>query len=161
FEIITGSYPHVWPYALNLAKAGTPWGDVRVRRAINYCVNRESLVTLLNGLAEPAVGIFKKNDPYFGNPKEHYTYDPAKAKALFKEGGYGPDKPLKAKVMISTSGSGQMHPLPMNEFLQQNLKECGFDIAFEVKGRPRRRVPGRKGRSSGSGGRSDGCWEVD
>ena len=25
-----------------------------------------------------------------------------------------------------------MLPLPMNEFLQQNLKECGFDIAFEV-----------------------------
>jgi ABC-type transport system substrate-binding protein len=34
--------------------------------------------------------------------------------------------------MISTSGSGQMHPLPMNEFLQQNLKECGFEISFEV-----------------------------
>jgi peptide/nickel transport system substrate-binding protein len=34
--------------------------------------------------------------------------------------------------MISTSGSGQMQPLPMNEFLQQNLKECGFDISFEV-----------------------------
>lgn len=34
--------------------------------------------------------------------------------------------------MISTSGSGQMLPLPMNEFLQQNLKECGFDVSFEV-----------------------------
>ena len=34
--------------------------------------------------------------------------------------------------MISTSGSGQMLPLPMNEYLQQNLKECSFDISFEV-----------------------------
>jgi len=34
--------------------------------------------------------------------------------------------------MISTSGSGQMLPLPMNEYLQQNLKECNFDISFEV-----------------------------
>jgi peptide/nickel transport system substrate-binding protein len=132
FEIVTGSYPHVWPWTLNLAKADAPWSDVRVRRAINYCVNREGLVTLLNGLAEPAVGIFKKTDAYFGNPREQYTYDPAKAKALLKEAGYGPDKPLRAKVMISTSGSGQMQPLPMNEFLQQNLKECGFDISFEV-----------------------------
>jgi len=132
FEIVTGSYPHVWPWILNLAKVNAPWSDVRVRRAINYCVNRDGLVTLLNGLAEPAVGIFKKTDPYFGNPKEQYSYDPAKAKALFKEAGYGPGKPVKAKVMISTSGSGQMQPLPMNEFLQQNLKECGFDISFEV-----------------------------
>jgi peptide/nickel transport system substrate-binding protein len=123
---------HVWPWILNLAKVNAPWSDVRVRRAINYCVNRDGLVTLLNGLAEPAVGIFKKTDPYFGNPKEQYSYDPAKAKALLKEAGYGPGKPVKAKVMISTSGSGQMQPLPMNEFLQQNFKECGFDISFEV-----------------------------
>ena len=51
---------------------------------------------------------------------------------FYREAGFGPNQPVKAKVMISTSGSGQMLPLPMNEFLQQNLKECGFDISFEV-----------------------------
>jgi ABC-type transport system substrate-binding protein len=132
FEIVTGSYPHVWPWVLNLAKEDSPWKDVRVRRALNYCLNREGLVTLLNGLAEPSVGAFKTTDPMFGDPKEKYKYDPAKAKALLKEAGHGPDKPVKAKVMISTSGSGQMLPLPMNEYLQQNLKECSFDITFEV-----------------------------
>jgi peptide/nickel transport system substrate-binding protein len=132
FEIVTNSYPHVWPWVMNFGKPDTPWSDVRVRRAINYCVNRDGVVTLLNGLAEPAVGVYNKNDKLFGSPKEHYAYDPAKAKALLKEAGYGPDKPVKAKIMISTSGSGQMLPLPMNEFLQQNLKECNFDISFEV-----------------------------
>jgi hypothetical protein len=34
--------------------------------------------------------------------------------------------------MISTSGSGQMVPLPMNEFLQQSMKLGGFDLDFEV-----------------------------
>ncbi|HJY49962.1 MAG TPA: ABC transporter substrate-binding protein [Stellaceae bacterium] len=132
FEIVTNSYPHVWPWVLNFGKPDGPWADVRVRRAINYCTNREGLVTLLNGLAEPAVGIYHKSDPYFGQPKQQYSYDPDKAKALLKEAGYGPDKPVKAKVMISTSGSGQMLPLPMNEYLQQNLKDCNFDISFEV-----------------------------
>ena len=132
FEIVTGSYPHMWPWVFNLAKDDSPWKDVRVRRALNYCLNREGLVTLLNGLAEPSVGAFKPVDPQFGKPKEQYKHDPAKAKALLKEAGYGPDKAVKAKVMISTSGSGQMLPLPMNEYLQQNLKECGFDISFEV-----------------------------
>ena len=34
---------------------------------------------------------------------------------------------------ISTSGSGQMLPLPMNEFLQQSLREnCGVEVGFEV-----------------------------
>ena len=132
FEIVTNSYPHVWPWVFNLGKPDSPWKDVRVRRAANYCTNRDGLVTLLNGIPEPAAGIYNKTDPYFGNPKEKYTYDPAKAKALLKEAGYGPDKPVKAKIMISTSGSGQMLPLPMNEYLQQNLKECNFDISFEV-----------------------------
>src|SRR5260370_36562801 len=35
--------------------------------------------------------------------------------------------------MISNSGSGQMLPLPMNELLQQNLKEaCGVNVEFDV-----------------------------
>jgi len=132
FTITQGSYPHVWPWELNMAKKGTPWEDVRVRRAINYCVNRPGLVTLLNGLAEPSVGIFKQSDPQFGNPTQKYIYDPTKAKSLLKEAGYGLDKPVKLKIMIATSGSGQMQSLSMNEFLQQNMKECGIDVSFEV-----------------------------
>jgi ABC-type transport system substrate-binding protein len=34
--------------------------------------------------------------------------------------------------MITPAGSGQMLPIPMNEFLQQNLKPLGFDLAFDV-----------------------------
>jgi peptide/nickel transport system substrate-binding protein len=39
---------------------------------------------------------------------------------------------VKAKIMISTSGSGQMMPIPMNEFLQQNFKAVGIEIEFDV-----------------------------
>jgi peptide/nickel transport system substrate-binding protein len=36
-------------------------------------------------------------------------------------------------MMISTSGSGQMLPLAMNEFLQENFKkDCGVNVEFEV-----------------------------
>ena len=35
--------------------------------------------------------------------------------------------------MISNSGSGQMVPLPMNEFLQENLAQaCGVKVSFDV-----------------------------
>src|SRR5690606_30314517 len=124
-------YPHVWPWVLNIAKQESPFRDVKVRQALNYCVDRNGLVTLLNGTAEPSVGFFKKTDPRFGKPKNNYKFDPATAKKLLAEAGYA-DKPVKAKIMISTSGSGQMLPLPMNEFLQQSMKQCNFDITFEV-----------------------------
>ena len=132
FSVVTNSYPHVWPWVLNTLKEESPFRDVKVRQAINYCVDRDGLVTLLASTAEPSVGFFKKTDPRIGNPKNAYKFDPAMSKKLLAEAGYGPDKPVKAKIMISTSGSGQMLPLPMNEFLQQSMKQCGFDISFEV-----------------------------
>ncbi len=133
FAIATGSYPHVWPWFYNIGAANSPFKDVRVRRALNYCIDREGLVALLNGTAEPSVGWLKTSDPDFGAPVNRYTFDPAKGKALLAEAGYTPAKPLSFKALISTSGSGQMLPLPMNEFLQQNLKEaCGVNVEFDV-----------------------------
>jgi peptide/nickel transport system substrate-binding protein len=133
FSITTGSYPHVWPWFYNIGATGSPFRDVRVRQALNYCVDRDALVALLSGTAEPSAGWLKANDPNFGNPENHYLFDPAKGKKLLAEAGFTKDKPLAFKAMISTSGSGQMSPLPMNEFIQQNLKEaCGVDVTFDV-----------------------------
>jgi ABC-type transport system substrate-binding protein len=131
FNITTGSYPHAWPWMLQTA--APPFNDLRVRQALNYCVDRAGLVTLLNGTAEPSVGWLKPNDPNFGTPANRYGFDAARGRRLLAEAGYTAQRPLSFKVMISTSGSGQMLPLPMNEFLQQNLREtCGVNVSFEV-----------------------------
>jgi peptide/nickel transport system substrate-binding protein len=133
FTIVTNSYPHVWPWLFNMGATNSPVKDVRVRQGLNYCIDRAGLVALLNGTAEPSVGWLKPTDPGFGKPANAYGFDPAKGKKLLAEAGYGPQKPLAFKVMISTSGSGQMLPLPMNEFLQQNLKEaCGVQVDYDV-----------------------------
>jgi len=36
--------------------------------------------------------------------------------------------PCKVKIGISTSGSGQMQPLPMNELVKEQLDEAGFEV---------------------------------
>ncbi|MDB5414418.1 MAG: 4-phytase [Rubritepida sp.] len=132
FNITTGSYPHVWPYLMQTG-GNSPLADVRVRQALNYCVDRAGMVELLNGTAEPSVGWLKASDPNFGTPENRYTFDAARGRRLLAEAGYNAQRPLAFKVMISTSGSGQMLPLPMNEFLQQNLREaCGVNLTFEV-----------------------------
>lgn len=133
FAVVTNSYPHDWPYIFNMAAPDSTIADVRVRQGLNYCIDREGLVSLLSNTAEPSVGWLKPSDPNFGSPANRYKFDPAKGKALLAEAGYTAAKPLAFKVMISTSGSGQMLPLPMNEFIQQNLKEaCGVDVTFDV-----------------------------
>jgi ABC-type transport system substrate-binding protein len=133
FEIVTNSYPHSWPWMFNIGATNSPVKDVRVRQALNYCLDRSGLVTLLNGTAEPSVGWLKPADAGFGNPVNHYGFDAEKGKALLAQAGYTAQKPLSLKVMISTSGSGQMLPLPMNEYLQENLKQtCGVNVEFDV-----------------------------
>ncbi|HYZ23659.1 MAG TPA: ABC transporter substrate-binding protein [Rhodopila sp.] len=131
FQISLWPYPHTYPYALSCLD-NSPFKDVRVRQAINYAIDRKGMCDMLNGTARPAAGLYPPEDPLFGKPANHYTYDPAKAKALLAEAGYGPNNRLKAKIMISTSGSGQMVPIPMNEFMQQNFAAVGMDIDFDV-----------------------------
>src|SRR6202011_4069134 len=133
FTIVTNSYPHDWPWMYNIGAANSPFRDVRVRQALNYCIDRSGLVTLLNGTAEPSVGWLKPKDAGFGNPANRYGFDPAKGKALLAQAGYTAAKPLSFKVMISASGSGQMLPLPMNEYLQDNLKQaCGVNVELDT-----------------------------
>ena len=131
FQISLWPYPHTWPYLFNVSD-GSVFHDRRVRQAMNFAIDRDALVKFLNGTAKPAVGLYPPDNAYFGNPTLHYSYDPERAKALLKEAGYGPDHPVKAKIMISTSGSGQMLPLPMNEILQQQLQAVGFELDFDV-----------------------------
>ena len=130
-QIVTNVYPHIWPYQLSHLP-DSPFKDIRLRKAANLAIDREGLAKFLGDLAVPAYGVVTKGHPWFGEPTFKIRYDPEAALALMKEAGHGPDKPVKVKFLISTSGSGQMQPLPMNEFIQENLKAVGFDVEFEV-----------------------------
>jgi peptide/nickel transport system substrate-binding protein len=131
FVIHTNAQPHVWPWQFSFAE-GSPWLDKRVRHAANLCVNRDELKQLLGGLMEVPKGTVPPGHPWWGNPKFDIRYDLAAAKKLMTDAGFSASKRLKVKTLTSASGSGQMQPVPMNEFLQQALKECFFDVELEV-----------------------------
>jgi len=126
FQVALRSYPHVWPHSLNLKQA--PWDNKLVRQAANYAIDREGICkSLLNNTCIPATGVVYPGHPWFGKPAFTYAYDVKKAKELMKQAGYE-GKRVKTSFLISTSGSGQMLPLPMNEFVQENLREIGIDV---------------------------------
>ena len=131
FKIESNAQPHVWPWQLSFAE-GSPWLDKRVRQAANLCVDREGIKTLLGGMMAVPKGTVPPGHPWWGNPKFDIKYDVNAAKAMMTQAGHSAAKPLKVKVQISASGSGQMQPLPMNEFVQQSLKQCFFDVEFDV-----------------------------
>jgi peptide/nickel transport system substrate-binding protein len=128
FQITMRAYPHNWTHTLNLRHP--PWDNKLVRQAANYAIDREGICrSLLNQTCMPAIGEVYPGHPWFGTPKVHYEYNPAKARELLQQAGYdGKTKRVKTSVLISTSGSGQMLPLPMNEFVQEHLREVGIDL---------------------------------
>ncbi len=132
FKLYANEQPHVWPWQFSRVE-GSPWNDIRVRKAANLCIDREGLRDgLLAGLMVPATGTFEKGHPWRGNVTFEIKYDKAAAQKLMQEAGYGPNKKLEVKTQTSASGSGQMQPLPMNEYLQQALAECYFDVKLDV-----------------------------
>jgi ABC-type transport system substrate-binding protein len=125
-QIITNVYPHDWPYMLNFTNG--PFKDLRVRQAANYAINRSDVVDLVGGTAIPSYATVPPSIPYYGHPVK-YEYDPAKARALLKEAGC---LPCKITIGISTSGSGQMQPLPMNELVKSQLEDAGFQVTLST-----------------------------
>ncbi len=125
-KIVTNVYPHDWPYMLNFARG--PFKDLRVRQAANYAINRKDVVDLLGGTAIPEEDVVPPSLPYYGHPPS-WDYDPARARALLKEAGC---LPCKVTFGISTSGSGQMQPLPMNELVNSQLEAAGFEVDLKT-----------------------------
>jgi peptide/nickel transport system substrate-binding protein len=131
FTIYSNAQPHVWPWQLSFNE-GSPWLNRDVRHAANLCVDRDGLSKLLGGMMSTPKGTVPPGHPWWGNPKFDIRYDVKAGQALMQKAGFSAAKPLKVKVQISASGSGQMQPLPMNEFVQQSLKACFFDVEFDV-----------------------------
>ena len=125
-KLYTNIYPHIWSYQLNFVSS--PFKDVRVRRAANHAINRADVKELLGGLMEEAYSTITPDTPYYGHPVR-YEHDPAKARALLKEAGC---LPCDVQLEISTSGSGQMQPLPMNELVKAQLEDAGFRVKLDV-----------------------------
>jgi peptide/nickel transport system substrate-binding protein len=131
FTIYANPQPHVWPWQLSFVE-GSPWLDKRVRHAANLCFDREELQILLGGYMGIPKGTVDPTHPWWGNPSFDIRYDLEEAQRLMTEAGFSAANPVKVKVQTSASGSGQMQPIPMNEYLQQSLRDCYFDIELDV-----------------------------
>ncbi len=131
FVMYQNAQPHVWPWQFSFTE-GSPWLDRRVRQAANLCIDRNELKQLLGGLMEVPVGTVAPGHPWWGNPSFNIRHDLREAQRLMREAGHSQQRPLRVRVLTSASGSGQMQPVVMNEFLQQALRECYFDVQLEV-----------------------------
>jgi peptide/nickel transport system substrate-binding protein len=105
--------------------------DLRVRRAIGYAIDRESIVKYLRrGLATTAIGMLPPTSWAFEPAVFTFTYDPDQAKKLLDEAGYpdpdgdGPLPRLSLSLKTSTAEFNRLQ----SAVIQQNLKDVGITL---------------------------------
>ena len=133
-------------YALYFATQGQvpPYDlltDVRLRRAINYAIDRETIVNkVYDGFAEVAKSLTPPVVfPAINEGVQGFTYDPEKAKALLAEAGWTDSdgdgvldkdgQPLRLILVSGFPPANLIKPLP--EVIQGQLKDIGIDVELK------------------------------
>ncbi|NHT75631.1 peptide/nickel transport system substrate-binding protein [Rhizobium sp. PP-F2F-G38] len=110
-----------------------PLDNPDIRKAIGMAMNRDAYASIaFEGLVNTsncpvAPNLFATDEALCAT--WGVTYDPEAAKALMAKAGYGPDKPLKVKLLV--------HKLPgwdaMHQIMQQDLAAIGVEAEIETR----------------------------
>ncbi|TDX59047.1 ABC transporter substrate-binding protein [Orenia marismortui] len=102
-----------------------PFNNKKVRKAINYAVNKKVIANVLkNGLVKPAHGILPPGMPGYNPDLEGYEYDLEKAKQLLAEAGYPDGLPGTYELSYNTAKAHQR----ISEAVQASLKKIGINV---------------------------------
>ncbi|WP_034483420.1 ABC transporter substrate-binding protein [Actinomadura oligospora] len=106
-----------------------PFNDIRVRQAIAYAVNRQSVINAIGGseLASPATTFLPDGQAFGQQPYDYFpagqTGNPAKAKELLAQAGYGNGLTVDlAYPNVDTDGIGPK----VAPAVQDALKQAGI-----------------------------------
>jgi len=122
---------------LTINTSAPPLDNVKVRQAIAYAIDRETMIkSLLQGLGKIAHSIIPE-ESWAYSTGQTYSYDPARAKKLLDEAGFpdpdgdGPrmrfDKPLIYKLSGSSISGRQYAGV-----IQNYLKEVGIPVEIQT-----------------------------
>ena len=97
--------------------------DVRVRKAINMAIDRESIVReITRNTADPAYGMLSRGTYAHDPDYRGLGYDPEGARALLAEAGYADG--LEIDFDIPQYGYGEL----LEKWIQRDLKKVGINV---------------------------------
>jgi peptide/nickel transport system substrate-binding protein len=109
-----------------------PFNDVRVRRAVNYAINKTAIVKLIyQGLAREATSPVPPS--LWGHVDEPlYTYDRAKAIKLLAEAHFTQPPKRPRLFVMDTPRSYLPATETVARIIQHNLRDVGMDVEVVV-----------------------------
>jgi peptide/nickel transport system substrate-binding protein len=106
-----------------------PLRDTRVRQALNYAIDRETITTALLGeYGAPTSEVVTKDGFDAEKSGDHYAHDPDKAKSLLADAGYPNGFTVKAMGQAFTGNIGA----PMVQAVAKDLEEIGVDLKLST-----------------------------
>ncbi|RJX24760.1 MAG: ABC transporter substrate-binding protein [Dethiobacter sp.] len=117
-----------------------PFNDLRVRKAVNHAIDRESIVKhIMAGVDVAASGPFPPTTPWVNKNLQGYPYDLEKAKTLLAEAGWKDSdnsgiikKDGKPFTVDLITYSTRAELPPMAEVIQDQLKKAGIQVNIQV-----------------------------
>ena len=110
----------------NLADPAT--GQAEVRRAVAHAVDRAAILKyLFRGYGRPAEALFPPEHWAGADDLEAYAFDPALARRLLRQAGYGPERPLR----LSYKTSSDPFRLRLATVIQAQLAVVGIDVQVQ------------------------------
>ncbi|MBQ9504853.1 MAG: peptide ABC transporter substrate-binding protein [Lachnospiraceae bacterium] len=102
--------------------------DKRVRQAIAYAIDRETLLnSLLGGNGEIADGVIPSASPFYDENGTKISYDPEKAKQLLSEAGWDGSQTISYYV-----GSNDEVVVRAAQVVEQNLEAVGINVEIRT-----------------------------
>ena len=100
-----------------------------VRQAILYSIDYPGIIAALQGAAFPSSGLIPAGLLGHSTSLPNYTYDPAKAKQLLNQAGYGPGK--KALDLSLTYTAGDSNEQVVAELMKSNLAKVNINLSTQ------------------------------
>ena len=122
-------------FYIGLNAAEPPFDDVKVRQALNYAIDLQSIAeNVLDGRVSPATGVIPPGFPSYTENLRSYEYNPDLARELIQSSTYGDalasgDFP---RVTLTISGSfGATIPTYLEVILEQWRQELGIEVEIQ------------------------------